>query len=85
MPMLVLTTTFLAAEIVPGPHRLEDAAREPIGAVRLFSLELQDGELVAAAAFDHVTAYIRQESGARVWLESVEVREHDGNSAVYGH
>jgi 6-pyruvoyltetrahydropterin/6-carboxytetrahydropterin synthase len=26
---------------------------------------------------------VRKESGGRVWLESVEVREHGGNSAIY--
>jgi hypothetical protein len=40
-------------------------------------------EAIAEHVFDHVGAHIRQESGARVWLESVEVREHEGNSAVY--
>jgi 6-pyruvoyltetrahydropterin/6-carboxytetrahydropterin synthase len=42
-------------------------------------------EAVAKHVFDHVCAYVRRESGGRVWLESVEVREHGGNSALYEH
>jgi 6-pyruvoyltetrahydropterin/6-carboxytetrahydropterin synthase len=40
-------------------------------------------EAVAKHVFDHVADYVRRESGSRVWLESVEVREHGGNAAIY--
>jgi 6-pyruvoyltetrahydropterin/6-carboxytetrahydropterin synthase len=40
-------------------------------------------EAVAKHVFDHVAKYVRAESAGRVWLESVEVREHGGNSAIY--
>jgi 6-pyruvoyltetrahydropterin/6-carboxytetrahydropterin synthase len=33
--------------------------------------------------FDYVARYVEAETGARVWLESVEVKEHGGNSAIY--
>lgn len=40
-------------------------------------------EAIARHAFDHVAAFVRDETGGRAWLESVEVREHGGNSAVF--
>lgn len=40
-------------------------------------------EAVAKFVFDYVADHVRNESSGRVWLESVEVREHGGNSAVY--
>ena len=40
-------------------------------------------EAIAKHVFDHVGNYIREESAGRVWLESVEVREHGGNSGLY--
>jgi 6-pyruvoyltetrahydropterin/6-carboxytetrahydropterin synthase len=33
--------------------------------------------------YDYVARYVQIETGARVWLESVEVKEHGGNSAIY--
>ncbi len=40
-------------------------------------------EATAKFTFDHVAPTIATETGDRVWLESVEVREHAGNSAIY--
>ena len=40
-------------------------------------------EATARYVFDHVAAFVAKETGGRVWLESVEVREHGGNSAAY--
>jgi 6-pyruvoyltetrahydropterin/6-carboxytetrahydropterin synthase len=40
-------------------------------------------EATAKHVFDHVARFIDNETGGRVWLESVEVREHGGNSALY--
>ncbi len=40
-------------------------------------------EAVAKHVFDYVATYVGNESHDRVWLESVEVREHGGNSAIY--
>jgi len=33
--------------------------------------------------FDFVASFVHQETSGRVWLESVEVKEHGGNSAIY--
>ena len=41
-------------------------------------------EAVSRYAFSHVNALVYQKTDGRVWVESVEVREHGGNSAMYG-
>lgn len=40
-------------------------------------------EATARQVHDFVNQFIEEESAGRVWLESVEVREHAGNSAIY--
>lgn len=40
-------------------------------------------EATARHAHGHVAAFIADKTGGRVWLESVEVREHEGNAASY--
>jgi len=40
-------------------------------------------EAVARYVFTHVGKMIRGDTQGRVWVESVEVREHSGNSAIY--
>jgi 6-pyruvoyltetrahydropterin/6-carboxytetrahydropterin synthase len=40
-------------------------------------------EALARHAFDHVAAFVKETTAGRAWLESVEVREHGGNSAIY--
>jgi 6-pyruvoyltetrahydropterin/6-carboxytetrahydropterin synthase len=32
---------------------------------------------------EYVARFVDQQTGGRVWLESVEVSEHGGNSAIY--
>jgi 6-pyruvoyltetrahydropterin/6-carboxytetrahydropterin synthase len=41
-------------------------------------------EAVAEFVFSHVDAVVCESTEGRVWVESVEVREHGGNSAMYG-
>jgi 6-pyruvoyltetrahydropterin/6-carboxytetrahydropterin synthase len=41
-------------------------------------------EAVAHFVFSHVDVVVGQKTEGRVWLESVEVKEHGGNSALYG-
>ena len=61
--------------LVEGHHRVRvyspDGGR-PLGC-----------EAVAQHVFAHVAARVAAETNGRVWLESVEVREHSGNSAIY--
>ena len=40
-------------------------------------------EAVAKYTFDYVSSYVTDQTSDRVWLESVEVSEHGGNSAIY--
>jgi 6-pyruvoyltetrahydropterin/6-carboxytetrahydropterin synthase len=40
-------------------------------------------EATARYVFDRFESYVADETDGRVWLESVEVREHGGNSAIY--
>lgn len=42
-------------------------------------------EATAKYVFDHVARFVADQTAGRVWLETVEVREHGGNSAVYEH
>ena len=53
------------------------------GLVDLRVLPAVGCEATARHVFDHVAAYVEEETGGRVWLESVKVREHGGNSAIY--
>jgi 6-pyruvoyltetrahydropterin/6-carboxytetrahydropterin synthase len=41
-------------------------------------------EAVAQFVFSHVNTIVCGETEGRVWVESVEVSEHGGNSALYG-
>jgi 6-pyruvoyltetrahydropterin/6-carboxytetrahydropterin synthase len=40
-------------------------------------------EATAKLVFDHVAEMVEKQTDGRVWVESVEVREHGGNSASY--
>ena len=40
-------------------------------------------EAVARRAFEHISRFVEAQTGGRVWLDEVEVREHSGNSAAY--
>lgn len=73
--------TMLVAEDDPERPRLEDLARA--GLVDLRVLPCVGCEAVARLAFDHVADFVAGATEGRVWLESVEVREHGGNAALY--
>lgn len=53
------------------------------GLVDLRVLPAVGCEATSRIVYDHVAPMIDKETGGRVWLESVEVREHSGNSASY--
>ena len=73
-------TTLVAAD---DPHRAEFERLEKLGLIDCRVLPAVGCEAVARHAFAHVAARVAAETHGRVWLESVEVREHSGNSAVY--
>ncbi len=73
--------TTLVAQDDPEFARFEDLARA--GLIDLRVLPAVGCEATARYVFDYVAAFIHQETGGRVWIESVEVMEHGGNSAIY--
>jgi 6-pyruvoyltetrahydropterin/6-carboxytetrahydropterin synthase len=73
--------TMLVAADDPHRRTFEALARDGLADLRI--LPAVGCEATAKYAFDHVAAFVREETGGRVWLESVEVREHGGNSAIY--
>jgi hypothetical protein len=40
-------------------------------------------EAVAKFVHDYVSAFVKDQTNRRVWVESVEISEHSGNSASY--
>lgn len=73
--------TVLVAEDDPEMARFQTLARDNLARIQV--LPAVGCEATAKFTFEYVTAFVREETGGRVWLESVEVREHGGNSAIY--
>jgi 6-pyruvoyltetrahydropterin/6-carboxytetrahydropterin synthase len=73
--------TMIVAEDDPQLPAFERLAQA--GLVELRVLPAVGCEATARYVFDHVSGLIAEETDARVWLETVEVREHGGNSAIY--
>ncbi len=73
--------TMLVAEDDPEKAKFEGLAQAGLIDIRLV---LAVGcEAVAQLAFDKVNAIVGDQTNGRVWVESVEVREHGSNSATY--
>ena len=53
------------------------------GLVDLRILPAVGCEQTARYCHEYVSALVERDTGGRVWLESVEVREHGGNSALF--
>jgi 6-pyruvoyltetrahydropterin/6-carboxytetrahydropterin synthase len=79
-------------------HRLLLASDDPLlpqfselhnlGGVNINVMDVTKGwgpgiEASARHIYDHVQPYIHQNSEGRVWIESVEIWEHENNSAIY--
>jgi 6-pyruvoyltetrahydropterin/6-carboxytetrahydropterin synthase len=73
--------TFLVAEDDPELARFRLMAEDDLIDIRV--VPAVGCEKTAKFVFDHWAAYVEGETQGRVWLESVEVREHAGNSASY--
>ena len=73
--------TMLVAQDDPELARFEALHRD--GLVNLRVLPAVGCEATAKHVFGHVAAFVHEETKGRVWLESVEVKEHGGNSAIY--
>jgi 6-pyruvoyltetrahydropterin/6-carboxytetrahydropterin synthase len=73
--------TVLAAHDDPQLAEFERLAG--LGLVNLRVLPAVGCEAVARYVFEHVGRMVGTDTAGRVWIESVEVREHSGNSAIY--
>ena len=72
--------TFLAAE--DDPHLDKWKNLDELGLIQLRVLPNPGIEGSADYIFSHVTAILAEVTQERVWLESVEVRENEKNSAT---
>ncbi len=73
--------TLLIAEDDPERATLEELARKGLAEIRV--LPAVGCEATARYVHAYVARFVDEQTSGRVWLESVEVREHGGNSAVY--
>ena len=73
--------TVLIAEDDPHKHEFERLAKLDLMDLRV--LPAVGCEAVAKHVFDQVGQMIGADTKGRVWVESVEVLEHSGNSAMY--
>jgi 6-pyruvoyltetrahydropterin/6-carboxytetrahydropterin synthase len=65
------------------PYRHEFERLAELGLMDLRMLPAVSCEAVAQHAFEHVGKIVSADTNGRVWVESVEVSEHGGNSAMY--
>ena len=77
----VFDHTTIVAEDDPQIARFKELESAGLSKVRF--LPAVGCEATAAYVFAYVAAFIRQQTCDRVWLESAEVREHGGNSAIF--
>ncbi|MEN3150767.1 6-carboxytetrahydropterin synthase [Neorhizobium sp. IRAMC:178] len=77
----LLDHTMIAADDDPELPRLQDLAAA--GLVDLRILPAVGCEALAKHVHDHVSQVTDEMTKGRVSLESVEIREHAGNSAIY--
>ncbi len=73
--------TMIVAADDPEREKLEALGRAGLVDIRL--LPMVGCEAVAKYVFDYVADYVAKKTQGRVWLESVQVKEHGGNSASY--
>ncbi len=73
--------TVLVAADDPELSKFQALERDGLAVLRV--LPAVGCEATAQQTFDTVDAIIREQTGGRAWVESVEVSEHGGNSASY--
>lgn len=73
--------TFLVSEDDPELSRFQLLEKHSI--VKLRVLPAVGCEATAKYVFDYVDVFVKKATDGRVWLESVEVKEHGGNSAIF--
>jgi len=73
--------TLLVADDDPERAALEELGSKGLADVRI--LPAVGCEATARYVHDYVARFLDEQTDGRVWLESVEVSEHGGNSAIY--
>ena len=73
--------TLLVSEDDPQLMNFQMLAKDGLARVQI--MPSVGCEATAKFTFDFVSRLVGEMTGKRVWLESVEVREHGGNSAIY--
>jgi 6-pyruvoyltetrahydropterin/6-carboxytetrahydropterin synthase len=73
--------TLVVAEDDPELETFKQLATKDIVDLRI--IPAVGCEKFAEYVYDHVSKIVEQDSKGRVWLDSVEVREHGANSAIY--
>jgi 6-pyruvoyltetrahydropterin/6-carboxytetrahydropterin synthase len=79
----VFDHTLIVAKDDPHLEDFQEMALKGLASVRI--LPNVGCEATAKYVFDYVAGYVSRQTTGRVWLESVEVKEHGGNSAIYEH
>lgn len=73
--------TLIVSEDDPEIETFKELEKKDIVDLRIISAV--GCEKFAEYVFNHVSKIIDQDSSGRVWLDSVEVKEHGANSAIY--
>ena len=73
--------TLLVAADDPELPAFRRLAEHGLAALRV--LPAVGCEATARHAFEYIARFVDEETDGRVWLDEVEVREHNGNSASY--
>lgn len=73
--------TVMVAEDDPALCHFGSLAEQ--GLIELRVVPAVGCEATARLVFERVAEFVAEQTDGRVWLESVEVREHGGNSALY--
>lgn len=73
--------TVLIATDDPERDEFERLAQR--GLIDLRQVPAVGCEAIGRQVFEYVAAFAAEKTAGRVWLESVEVREHSGNAASY--
>lgn len=73
--------TFLASSDDPYLEKFKQMDKDGIVQLRTFDNIGMEG--TAKYVFEHIDKMIRDESDNRAWLQKIEVRENEKNSAIY--
>lgn len=81
-----LKTNFDHTWAVDSKDPLIDDIQEFTSKTKIADVVVFDGvgcEMFAKHAFEYADDLVQRQSGKRIWVDTVEVFEHNGNSAIY--